>query len=124
MKLLPIIIPIIIFLAVFFSNKVNNSKAELFLLIAATLTLLIDALLTKERIYISLVYEYRGIKISYVHDRGYIEGEVIKDGTFIPFSKINPLLTNLRLSIENINLIIDFLARHKDELFPEDLGKI
>jgi len=61
MKFLPIIITILLFIIVFSNKKINNSKVGLVLLIAATLILLIDALVTKERIYISMVFVIIGI---------------------------------------------------------------
>lgn len=61
MKLLPIIIAIVFFIIVFLSNKINNSKVGFILLIVATLILLIDGFVTKERIYISMVFALIGI---------------------------------------------------------------
>ncbi len=61
MKLLPIIIAILFFILALSSNKINNSKSGFILVIAATLILLIDALVTKERFYISLVFVLIGI---------------------------------------------------------------
>jgi membrane-bound ClpP family serine protease len=61
MKLLPIIIAIILFIIVFSNKKINNSKVGFVFLIVATLILLIDAIVTKERIYISMIFAIIGI---------------------------------------------------------------
>ncbi|MFV0268080.1 MAG: hypothetical protein ACK5HT_13205 [Draconibacterium sp.] len=61
MKLLPIIISILFFILVFTNNKINNSKGGFILIITATLILLIDGFVNKERFYISLVFVIIGI---------------------------------------------------------------
>lgn len=65
-------------------------------------------------------FEKANIRLSFIYDRGYINGEIIKGDEHIPYWKINNSLTNLWLKdTENIDKIIDYLFEHRNRLFPE-----
>lgn len=66
-----------------------------------------------------LLFEKEVIQLSFIYDRGFINGE-IKDGDiYIPYWKISSSLTNLWLNgTENIDKIVDYLSKHRSELFP------
>jgi len=63
-----------------------------------------------------LIFDYKGLKIQFVIDRGYLEGEIIRNETYIPFSKLNPRFRNLEKNLVNVDLIIEYLHENKKEI--------
>lgn len=69
----------------------------------------------------SIIFEKKGTRLSFIYDRGYINGEVIKGSEYTPYWKLDNSLTNLWLvGTLNIDKIIDFLYEHRSEIFPEE----
>ncbi|GAB7087159.1 hypothetical protein [Marinifilum fragile] len=62
-------------------------------------------------------YEYNGVKINLVIDRGFLEGEIYKNGNYISLSEFNPLLRDLEKNIENADLIVNYIIRSRDVIF-------
>ena len=52
-------------------------------------------------------------------DRGYIDGYIIRNGMYKSLSEKNDSIANLKLNYSNIDVIVDFLYTHKDEIFGE-----
>lgn len=65
-------------------------------------------------------FEKADIKLSFIYDRGFINGEIIRGDEYIPYWKIDSSLTNLWLDgTENIDKIINYLHKYRNRLFPE-----
>lgn len=67
-----------------------------------------------------VIFENHGVKISFVKDRGYLNGEIMKDNKYTSFTKIDNSIQNIWLEgTKDIDLIVKSLINKKDEIFKE-----
>ena len=52
-------------------------------------------------------------------DRGYIDGYIISNGVYKSLSEQDDSIANLKLNFTNIDVVVDFLYTHIDEIFGE-----
>ena len=66
-----------------------------------------------------LSFEKDGIQLTFVYDKGFINGEIIDGDKYIPYWKLDSSMSNLWLEgTENVDKIINYLSKHRRELFP------
>ncbi len=64
-------------------------------------------------------FEKDGIQLTFVYDKGFISGEIIDGDKYIPYWKLDRSMSNLWLEgTENVDKIINYLSKHRRELFP------
>ncbi len=68
-----------------------------------------------------IIFDINNIQISFVKDRGYLNGEILQKGNYVPYWKLDKSLQNIWLeSTDDIDLIINFLVKNKDDIFKEE----